>query len=127
MNKIALTALTALALTACAAPNGSAGFGNVGGADIGAAGSGLVKMWVQNQCVGELQKRNEWRLIALAMSAEKQQEWEDRICGCASEEAPKQISAADIGQMLTQEGRNKVAAEVTVKTVTACFKRLYQK
>ena len=31
----------------------------------------------------ELNKRNEWRLIALTMSAEKQREWEDknlRLC-----------------------------------------------
>ena len=94
---------------------------------MGNTGMGLVKMFVQNQCVAELQQRNEWRLIALAMSAQTQQEWENKICGCASEEVPQHISAADLTRLLSEEGRTKVAAEVTAKTVTSCFKRLYTK
>ena len=59
------------------------------------------------------------------MTADKQREWENKICGCASEEAPNQITAADMTQLLSETGRTKVAAEVTAKTVTACVKRLY--
>ena len=81
---------------------------------------------MKNQCSAELNKRKEWRLITLAMSERQQQDWEDRICGCAAEEAPQQISAADLGQLVSEEGRTRVVAEVTAKTVTACFKRLYR-
>ena len=84
-------------------------------------------MYVQNRCVNELQARTEWRTIALAMSQAKQTEWENKICGCASEEAPNQITAAQLPELLTESGRVKVAAEVTAKTVTACYKRLFTK
>ena len=110
------------ALGGCAETGGLLG-GSAGG---GSFGGNLIKAYVKNQCSAELNKRKEWRLITLAMSERQQQDWEDRICGCAAEEAPQQISAADLGQLVSEEGRTRVAAEVTAKTVTACFKRLYR-
>ena len=50
---------------------------------------------------------------------------ENKICGCVSEEAPNQLTAADLTQILTPEGRTRVVAEVGAKTVTACYKRLF--
>ena len=130
MKKIALTLITATLLTACADSGTSVG-GLLGGgnASSGAAsiGKSAVQMYVQNKCVTELQSRNEWRTLALAMSQAKQTEWENKICGCVSEEAPNQITAAQLPELLTESGRVKVAAEVTTKTVTACFKRLCTK
>ena len=130
MKKIALTLITAALLTACADSGTSVG-GLLGGgnASSGAAsiGKSAVQMYVQNKCVTELQSRNEWRTLALAMSQAKQTEWENKICGCVSEEAPNQITAAQLPELLTESGRVKVAAEVTTKTVTACFKRLFTK
>lgn len=124
MWKSSVCALAAaLALGGCT----STGMSGDNGFGIGQAGSGLVKMYVKNQCVNELQSRNEWRLVALAMSQQQQAEWEDKICGCAGEEVPNQLSAADLTQLVSEEGRTKVMADVTVKTVTACFKRLYSK
>ena len=130
MKKIALTLITATLLTACADSGTSVG-GLLGGGNAsgGAAsiGKSAVQMYVQNKCVTELQSRNEWRTLALAMSQAKQTEWENKICGCVSEEAPNQITAAQLPELLTESGRVKVAAEVTTKTVTACFKRLFTK
>ena len=130
MKKTALTLITATLLTACADSGTSVG-GLLGGgnASSGAAsiGKSAVQMYVQNKCVTELQSRNEWRTLALAMSQAKQTEWENKIWGCASEEAPNQITAAQLPELLTESGRVKVAADVTTKTVTACFKRLFTK
>lgn len=61
------------------------------------------------------------------MSQAQQTEWENKICGCVSEEAPNQITAADLPQLLTETGRVKVATDVTTKTVTACYKKLFTK
>ena len=130
MKKIALTLITATLLTACAdSGTGVGGLLGGGSASSGAAsiGKSAVQMYVQNKCVTELQSRNEWRTLALAMSQAKQTEWENKICGCASEEAPNQITAAQLPELLTESGRVKVAADVTTKTVTACFKRLFTK
>ncbi len=130
MKKIALTLITATLLTACADSGTSVG-GLLGGGNASnsaaSIGKSAVQMYVQNKCVTELQSRNEWRTLALAMSQAKQTEWENKICGCASEEAPNQITAAQLPELLTESGRVKVAADVTTKTVTACFKRLFTK
>ncbi|MBF0803017.1 MULTISPECIES: hypothetical protein [Neisseria] len=117
MKKIIALPL-ALLLAACAADgNINSGLG---------MGNALVKAALDNQCRAELNKRNEWRLIALAMTAEKQQEWENKICGCASEEAPNQITANEMVQIVNPATRAQAAASVTAKTVTACVKRLYR-
>lgn len=102
--------------------------GNTFGSLDGGTGMGgsIVKMTVESQCRAELDRRSEWRLTALAMSAEKQAEWENKICGCATEEAPNQLTGNDVMQMLNQSTRNQALAALTVKTVSACFKRLYR-
>ena len=66
-SKTLLAAITsAFLLDACA--TGGESFGGLGsGTGIG---SSVVKMAVDSQCRTELNKRNEWRVIALAMSAE---------------------------------------------------------
>ena len=125
MKKMIMTAaLTAFLLGGCAAGENSPLGGLSGGTGIGGS---VIKMAVDNQCRTELNKRNEWRVIALAMSAEKQTEWENKICGCASEEAPNQVSANDLVQILNPAQRTQTIAAVTAKTVTACVKRLYTK
>lgn len=126
MKKILTATLAAFTLGACAADGGYGGLGTTSSDSSGFSAGSIVKMAVENQCRNELGKRKEWRLVALAMSAEKQEEWERKICGCAAEEAPNQLSAADLSQIFSENGRMRIAAEVTTKTVTACVKRLYR-
>lgn len=121
MKKISAALLASLILSACAVDGGSSALNTGTG-----IGSSLVKMAVDNQCRTELNKRNEWRMIALAMSAEKQAEWENRICGCASEEAPNQLTANELVQVLNANTRTQAVASVTAKTVNACFQRIYK-
>lgn len=123
MKKILVAAVSALLLGACASGTGTSMNGLGSGTGIG---SSVVKMAVENQCRTELNKRNEWRMVALAMSAEKQEEWESKICGCASEEAPNQLTANEMMQVLSPSTRTQALATVTAKTVTACVKRIYR-
>ena len=117
MKKLWLLAIAAC-LGGCATDsNGALGVNSIGGS--------LVKAAVDNQCRTELNKRSEWRMISLAMTAEKQSEWEGKICGCASEEAPNQMTAGDLMQIANPETRTQTVAQVTAKTVSACVKRLY--
>ena len=120
---------TAFVLAAALMLGGCGGMGDLGELGLGGntsnIGANLFSMDVQNQCKTELQSRSEWRLAALAMSQSQQEAWENKICGCVSEEAPNQLTAADLTQILTPEGRTRVVAEVGAKTVTACYKRLF--
>ena len=120
MKKLLITTTAAVLLAGCAAN---------GGLDLNSGmnmGHSLVKAAVDNQCRTELNNRNEWRLIALAITAEKQREWEGKICGCASEEALNNMSAADMVAVANPNTRTQTVANVTTKTVTACFQRLYR-
>ncbi|MDO5058380.1 MAG: hypothetical protein Q4D82_00370 [Neisseria sp.] len=120
MKKLWAVLAASLLLTACANDSGSV---LSSGMNFGGA---LVKTAVDTQCREELNKRQEWRLAALAMTAEKQREWEDKICGCASEEVPNQLTANDLVQAANASTRPQVIASVTAKTVTACVQRLYK-
>lgn len=122
MKKIILLA-SALLMGACAA-DGSFNSGGVG--DGVGVGNALIKAAVDNQCRAELNNRNEWRALALAMTAAQQREWENKICGCVSEEAPNQTTAGELMQVLNPATRTQAVASVTAKTVTACVKRLYR-
>lgn len=144
MKKLATVLMTAFLLSACAgtgsstASETSSTIGSAIGSILGGGSSttgttttgqtgitaSLIKMYVNNQCATELNKRNEWRLVALALTAEKQAELEGKICGCVSEEAPNQVTAADMSKVLTESGRTELMATITAKTVTACYKRL---
>lgn len=130
MKRILATLSLSVLLSACAGGSGMDGIfgGNSGGSNAGGLGvNSMVKMAVDNQCRTELANRNEWRVIALAMTADKQREWEDKICGCASEEAPNQMTANELMQVVNPATRTQAVASVTAKTVTACVKRLYSK
>ena len=121
MKTFGLAILTAVALAGCAA----GGEGLLGSGTN--AGNSMLKLAVDNQCRAELNSRNEWRVVALAMSAAQQQAWEDKICGCASEEALNQTGLNDLTQMMNPATRDQAIATVTAKTVTACTNRLFTK
>lgn len=126
MKKIALTLAAVLTLNAC----GLLGSGSPSTSALGTAGQWAMaggQMYVQNRCTTELQGRNEWRLIALTMTQAQQTEWENKICSCVSQEAPNQISAAQLPQLLSESGRTQVMADVTAKTVTSCYQKLFKK
>lgn len=113
MKKIVFFLSSVLLLSAC--ESGS----------TGAIGRELAKSYIKNECHSELDNRQEWQLISGFMGKQLKTEWENKICGCAAEQASSQLSSSDLVDMLTTEGKIKVLSRVTGKTVTACVKRLY--
>ena len=132
MKSLIISAVTALTLAACAGGNGGGDLGGLlgGGTSNGTGGAAtsigksLIQNSAHNQCSVELNKRQEWRLVALAVSAEKQQQWEDQICGCVSEEAPNSVTVTDLVQAATNESaRASIVGNAVTKTVTSCLNR----
>ena len=114
-------------MTAAALLGGCAGDGNMGllgglgggfggGQDMAGIGNSMLKTVIDGQCRTELNNRNEWRMIALSMSAERQRQWEDRICSCVSEDALNQVSVADLTSMLDTNSRNQAVANILRET-----------
>jgi hypothetical protein len=138
MKKILTAALAAALLGGCAGDGNmgllgglGGGFGSGGGfgggnQNMAGIGSSVLKTVIDGQCRTELNNRNEWRMIALSMSAERQRQWEDRICSCVSEDALNQVSVADLTSMLDTNSRNQAVAKITARTVTSCVKRIYR-
>ena len=130
MKKILTAALAAALLGGCASDGNmgllGGGFGSGGGQDMAGIGNSMLKTVIDGQCRTELNNRNEWRMIALSMSAERQRQWEDRICSCVSEDALNQVSVADLTSMLDTNSRNQAVAKITARTVTSCVKRIYR-
>ena len=134
MKSLIIGAVTALTLAACAGGTGGSDLGgllgggtsssNSTGGAATAIGKSLIQNYAHNQCSVELNKRQEWRLVALAVTAEKQQQWEDQICGCVSEEAPNSVTVTDLVQAATnQSSRTGIVANAVTKTVTSCLNR----
>lgn len=123
MNKTVLALAAVLALGACGTY--SLPGQNAGGSQTNGFISGLLQSYVHDRCADELQSRSEWQLASLLMSSAQQADWKNRICGCVSEEAPKQIGTADLPRLMTESGRTEVLADVTAKTVSACYQRLF--
>ena len=138
MKSLIIGAVTALTLAACAGGTGGSDLGgllgggtsssNSTGGAATAIGKSLIQNYAHNQCSVELNKRQEWRLVALVVSAEKQQQWEDQICGCVSEEAPNSVTVTDLVQAATnQSARNTIVASAETKTVPSCLKKKKKK
>ena len=134
MKSLIIGAVTALTLAACAGGTGGSDLGgllgggtsssNSTGGAATAIGKSLIQNYAHNQCSVELNKRQEWRLVALAVTAEKQQQWEDQICGCVSEEAPNSVTVTDLVQAATnQSARTGIVANAVTQTVTSCLNR----
>ena len=127
MKKILTAALAAALLGGCAGDGNMGLLGGLGGGqDMSGIGNSMLKTVIDGQCRTELNNRNEWRMIALSMSAERQRQWEDRICSCVSEDALNQVSVADLTSMLDTNSRNQAVAKITARTVTSCVKRIYR-
>ncbi|AUZ04711.1 MULTISPECIES: hypothetical protein [Vitreoscilla] len=129
MKHIITATVLALTLAACAGGTTGLGYGNTGSTGNTNAASGLGKTLVQsyarNQCSVELNKRQEWRLMALAVSADKQAQWEEQICGCVSEEAPNSVTVYDLTQAaVNPQARTEIVANAVTKTVSSCLNRL---
>lgn len=128
MKHMLTATVLALTLAACAGGTTGLGYGNTG-AGMGNTSSGLgqtlIQSYARNQCSVELNKRQEWRLMALAVSAQQQQKWEDQICGCVSEEAPNSVTVYDLTQAaVNPQARTQIMSTAVTKTVTSCFNRL---
>ena len=126
MKKVVAIVSVAALLGGCAYDSNSVFGGFGGGQDMAGIGNSMLKTVIDGQCRTELNNRNEWRMIALSMSAERQRQWEDRICSCVSEDALNQVSVADLTSMLDTNSRNQAVAKITARTVTSCVKRIYR-
>lgn len=84
----------------------------------------IVSPLVDQQCRTQLNKRQEWQIASALMGNEVKNQWENKICGCVSEEAPANMTNQEMLQVINPATRNQAVANVAVKAVGACIKRV---
>ena len=84
----------------------------------------IVSPLVDQQCRTQLNKRQEWQIASALMGNEVKNQWENKICGCVSEEAPANMTNQEILQVINPATRDQAVANIAVKTVSACIKRI---
>lgn len=84
----------------------------------------IVSPLVDQQCRTQLNKRQEWQITSALMGNEVKNQWENKICGCVSEEAPANMTNQEMLQVINPATRDQAVANVAVKTVSACIKRI---
>ena len=84
----------------------------------------IVSPLVDQQCRTQLNKRQEWQIASALMGNEVKNQWENKICGCVSEEAPANMTNQEMLQVINPATRDQAVANVAVKTVSACLKRI---
>ena len=84
----------------------------------------IVSPLVDQQCRSQLNKRQEWQIASALMGNEVKSQWENKICGCVSEEAPANMTNQEMLQVINPATRNQTVANVAVKTLSACIKRV---
>ena len=98
-----------------------------GGLNQNAIARELISSQIDQQCHSKLNAREEWQFASLLMDAEIKKQWENKICGCVSEEAPAQMTSEEMWQVLNPASRDQVIGKIAVKTVKACFKRVLRR
>ncbi|GAA0311157.1 hypothetical protein [Psychrobacter aestuarii] len=121
-----LTLLSALAIAGCAAPNGTTPTGNTTptgtAADIGMT---IFKTAVDNQCRATLQNQQLWQIASVGMTPQQEEVLQSRICGCVSEQAPKQVTLVDMANAaIDPQYRNQLVTKVVANTIQTCYSSL---
>ena len=87
-------------------------------------GQSIARYALDKECHTQLNKRTEWQAASLVMSKTQQTNLANKICACAADETAKQLGTVDVVKLISQQQRQKVITDVSVKTVAECSKRL---
>ena len=114
--------LTAVAVSGCAAP-GTTQTGTTtptgSAADIGMT---IFKTAVDNQCRATLQNQQIWQIASVGMTPQQEEVLQSRICGCVSEQAPKQVTLVDLANAAVDtQYRNQLVTKVVANSIQTCY------
>ncbi|MBR1374472.1 MAG: hypothetical protein IJ566_00100 [Cardiobacteriaceae bacterium] len=112
-KQISVLILSALLLAACA-----------NGEDAGnTVSKAIITPILNNECHSQLEQQKLWQVAKLQFGAQAQ-EYANRVCSCASEEAAERITPAQMIKLSSDAGRIEVAKEVIPPTLSACYQKL---
>lgn len=84
----------------------------------------LAAGWLDNECHNYVNEQQVWQVAKLTMNSDKAQTIENELCGCASNEAAKNMTTDQMIGLASETTRNQVLVEMIAPTVTSCYSRL---
>ena len=112
-KQISVLILSAFLLAACSS-------GENGGSSVSKA---IITPVLNNECHSQLEQQKLWQVAKLQFGS-KAEEYANRICSCASEQAAERITPAQMLKLSSDAGRIEVAKEVIPPTLSACYQQL---
>lgn len=122
---LSITMLATFALAGCTMTGGTNS--NTGGTNnvMGSAneiGMNVFKAAIDNQCRSQIEKQNTWRIASVAMTDKQEEVVKSKVCGCVSEQAPQQVTIAELGNAaIDTEYRAKLVTKVVAKSLQSCY------
>lgn len=86
--------------------------------------NGLLQSLLDNECRAQLNKRQEWQAVAIAMGKPTQQRWEQKVCGCVSDEAARNLSSGEMLAAINPSTRSQVLSKLAAQSVGACLQKI---
>lgn len=109
--KKSLALVMAFGLSACANQEGMG------------IGQSVAASMLENKCHSYLQSQQVWTIAQVALGA-RAQEYANRVCGCASHEAAKNMTTAQMVSLANESTRTQTLLELLVPTVSSCYQQL---
>lgn len=81
----------------------------------------LLKPLIEQQCQSELKSLKIWQAASIFWSDSQQQHAQQKICGCVSDSALKDISNKDLVMAsVNEETKNKVIHQAVLNSIKGC-------
>lgn len=116
MKKLGLTLLAAgfgLMLGGCTGD----GSGTLG------IGQSVAASMLNNQCHNYANEQQLWKAAKLMLGSQAQQ-YEDKICSCASDEASRNMTASQMVGLANESSRAQTLVDMIGPTFSACYQKL---
>ncbi len=82
----------------------------------------MLKPLIAHQCTIELKASNLWKASTFLMTAENKKQFEDEVCGCVSDNALNEVSAAELAHAVLNDGaKNQLIRKAAVNSVKGCI------
>ncbi|WP_086203305.1 hypothetical protein [Acinetobacter silvestris] len=81
----------------------------------------MLKPLIEQQCASELKASKIWQASALFLSAAQQSRTQNKVCGCVSENAMRDISAKEILiASVNESAKNELMTRAVMNSLKGC-------
>lgn len=116
------TAALTMALSGCTTTSGASTTTTDAVSTASSLGMSVLQTAVDSKCHSELDDNQIWSVAKLALSETQQQNIEDNVCSCVSENAAEDVTMTQLAQAAIDSSyRTQVVAQVVSNSLQSCY------